>query len=170
MTIHFSTVAKMGAGGILTGMAVRHLGVSHPVTIVGLTVMGQAIAWMPDFVSRCLRAVRRPQTLPSLSTMPDEVLVAIQASLEDPNHIRALSCVDKRQHGAIDPNRAAIYRFDTRNSATLEELRALRAVNSDFSRPEKEFELDLSKSNITDDELKYIIERFPNITKIHASN
>ena len=41
MTIHFSTIAKMGAGACITGMAIGYLRVSHPVTIVGLTVMGK---------------------------------------------------------------------------------------------------------------------------------
>src|SRR5271170_4114644 len=154
MTIHFSTVAKMGAGGILTGMAIRYLRVSHPVTIVGLTVMGQAIAWMPDFVSRCLRTLRPPSP-PNLCTMSPEILVRIQGSLDRKDIANAsLPCVNRYlRDNANDPIGVAIDQFDDADSVTLEELRALRAVNSDFSRPEKEFELNLN-STITDAELQ----------------
>jgi len=97
MSIHFNTAAKMGAGAILTGMAVRYLGVSHPVTIAGLTVMGQALAWMPDFVSRCLRAVRKPERpMLTLSTMPKDMLVEVQKHLPR-RDIENLALVDKAQ-------------------------------------------------------------------------
>jgi hypothetical protein len=44
MTIHLNTAAQIGVGICITGMAVRYLGVSHPVTVLGLTVMGQTLA------------------------------------------------------------------------------------------------------------------------------
>jgi diadenosine tetraphosphatase ApaH/serine/threonine PP2A family protein phosphatase len=52
----FNTVAKIGIGACITGIAVSYLEVSrsHPVMILGLSVAGQALAWMPDFVNRCL--------------------------------------------------------------------------------------------------------------------
>jgi hypothetical protein len=52
----FNTVAKIGIGACITGIAVSYLEVSrsHPVMILGLAVVGQALAWMPDFVNRCL--------------------------------------------------------------------------------------------------------------------
>jgi hypothetical protein len=68
-----NAVAKIGVGVVITGAAVRILKVSNPVSILGLAVAGQALAWMPSFVSRCLRTLR-PPSLPHFSTPPNEAL------------------------------------------------------------------------------------------------
>ncbi len=174
MTIHFTTAAKMGAGAILTGMAVRYLGVSHPVTIAGLTVMGQALAWMPDFVSRCLRAVRKPERpMPTLSTMPKDMLVEVQKHLPR-RDIENLALVDKAQLRAKNPYAAAYHRFADKvregKPIFIGEIREIIAFNGPLAPfRTKPIELDLSNSNITDAELQGIIARFPNINKINAS-
>ena len=171
----FNTAAKIGAGACITGMAIQYLKDFHPVTIVGLTVMGQALAWMPDFVSRCLRVVRGSERpTPSLSTMPKDILVEIQKNLNR-RDIEALALVDKAQYRdrAKNSYAAARRRFvdkvEEGKPIPLQEIRELIAFNPAlihiYSKP---FKLDLSNSDINDAELQYIITRFPNITEINA--
>ncbi len=108
------------------------------------------------------------------SPLPTELLVRIQAAL-NPTDAAALAEAHRKYHAVSDPFGAAIHRFDDKDTVTLQEIRHLREAatrggNPDFSRLEKEFKLDLAVSDIDDAELKSIIEHFPNITEIDASD
>ena len=95
------------------------------------------------------------------------------------NYIHA--CLDQRSTEALfttslaardkfanpPPKTVSILRFSSKRGAvTLEEL---KACGQRFCS-EKKFSLDLSNSNITDDELGKIISRFPNIREINLGN
>src|SRR5262249_5994251 len=60
-------------------------------------------------------------------------------------------------HEKISSEVTLRFDLDSKDTYTLDELRKLRKFNPDFSRP-KAFKLDISDSNITDDELKSIIK------------
>src|SRR5207245_2272175 len=61
----------------------------------------------------------------------------------------------------------AVIGRESKEWITLQEMRELNAFDFDF-RITKEFRIDVSNSNVTDDELERIIEQFPNIIEIKA--
>src|SRR6185295_5853346 len=163
-----TTAAKIGVGMGMTVATVRTFRVSNPISILGLAVTGQAIAWMPGFAALCLRSLKRKNSLPlsaaPLTPLPREVLTHIQGPL-DTEKIEAGELGE-----ATDPMGEAIDQFDDAETVTLEELREIRAFYPNFSRPQKKFSLDMSQTDITDEELGSIIAHFPNITEITAQD
>ncbi len=184
-----TTAVKIGVGIGITGFAAKTLRVTDPVSLLGLAMVGQALAWMPDFVNSCLKSLRPPAPVPSLSSplrftparyrhipptleaMPPEILTRIERSL-NPKDMAYLRATNKtiRQLTDPDPFEAAVLRFEAegKDTVTLQEIRELRKLNPRFTHT-KPFKLDLSHNSNSDVELNYIVENFPNIVEIDAT-
>ncbi len=104
----FNTAAKIGVGIGITGLATKYFRVSDPISIIGLTVMGQALAWMPGFVSSCLRGLRPPPTPGKLheneSAIQAQSLVETEENLNSPDNqeVNALRACPPPFHDDIE--------------------------------------------------------------------
>jgi Leucine Rich repeat len=182
----FYTAAKIGLGFGIAGLAARNLKVADPVSVLGLALVGQGLAWMPDFVVCCLKSFKRaptpapndflafnisptlsPQLPPSLSAMPRERVMPIQAPPDNLPPLRRTS-----SHHIDEETRftAAVQQFESQEKYTVTwgEIRELRNLNPRFYHS-KPFKLDLSKERMNDDELDYVVKHFPNIVEIDAT-
>jgi Leucine Rich Repeat (LRR) protein len=182
-----TTAVKIGVGIGITGFAAKTLRVTDPVSLLGLAMVGQALAWMPDFVSSCLKSFRPPAPVPNappalrftpahyrrippkLEAMPPEILTRIGGSL-NPKDMAYFRSTSKTIRKLTDPFEAAVLRFEAedKDTVTLQEIRELRKLNPRFTHT-KPFKLDLSYNSNSDEELNYIVENFPNIVEIDAT-
>src|SRR6202040_3377267 len=99
---------------------------------------------------------------PELSSMPVDILAKIRAPFE-PQDDASFRVVNKKLRDVSDSFLAALVRFDSKDWVTLGDLITLRSFDQNLVY-QKEFKLDLRKSDIPDSELQSIIEHFPNIT------
>jgi hypothetical protein len=106
---------------------------------------------------------------PDLLMLPDEILAKIVASKNYSEVGQVLRNVNQKLRDVTDSSLAAKLRFESNDSYTLQEIRRLLELYPEF-RHAMPFTLDMSNSDITDDELEIIVEKFPNITAINAES
>jgi hypothetical protein len=95
--------------------------------------------------------------------LPDEIVLKIGQYLDQRNS-QSLSSVDSRVNQISIPFENALARLGgSKNTITMLQIRNLRELNPKAPTPtHKAWKIDLSRSNVTDDELQFIAKYFPN--------
>jgi hypothetical protein len=104
------------------------------------------------------------------SSLPPEYLAKLLANLKGPFNPEssALRSVSHKLNNVARSHLASMLYFESKDTHTFQEIKKLIALHPHFTH-QMPFTLDLSDSNITDDELKSIIKKFPNIIEINAT-